>query len=103
MERDHLAAKLGFSEGIFMSVEYYKVEDGLALIARLTPSETYRVVNTEGGWFDGAGMCEAYFFNGEPGAEPITDAEALALAEGFGETLAPIDDLEKELSDTAVV
>lgn len=79
-------------------IQYYNVENGLALIARITPSETYRVLNSEGSWFDGAGMCEAYFFNGEPGAELITDAEAKTLAEGFGETLAPIDDLEKELS-----
>lgn len=82
-------------------IEYFSLDEGKALIARITPSETYRILNSSGEWLDGAGTCEGYIFNGEPGAEPITDAEARDLAEGFGETLVPIEKIEKEFSTNA--
>jgi len=49
----------------------------------------------------GSAMCiERYFYNGEIGiSDEITKSEALTMAEGFGETLKPIEDLEKELAD----
>lgn len=84
-------------------IRYYKL-DSDALVARIEAGETYRILNSGGEWFDGRGSLERYFWNGEIGiSDEITKSEALTLAEGFGETLKPIEDLEKELSDAAVV
>lgn len=84
-------------------IRYYKLDND-ALVARVSPGEMFRVLNSGGKWLDGNNDIERYFYNGEIGmSDEITKAEALTMAEGFGETLTPIDDLEKELSDTAVV
>jgi hypothetical protein len=65
------------------------------LLARITPGETFRVLNSKGEWFDGAGLCERYFFDGEPGAESIDEDAATKLAETFGNTLSNPQELER--------
>lgn len=71
-----------------MAVTYYSIKDGLALLARIQPGEAYRFLNKTGEWQDGRGIFERYFFNGEIGAEKISESEAAKLARSFGETLA---------------
>ena len=83
-------------------IRYYKLNKDRALVARVSPGEMFRILNSKGKWFDGNNDIERYFYDGEIGADEITKTEALTMAEGFGETLAPIEELERELEAEVV-
>lgn len=71
-----------------MALTYYSIKDGLILLVRIQPGEVYKFLNRTGKWQDGRGRFEQYFYNGEIGAEKISEIEAAKLARSFGETLA---------------
>lgn len=67
---------------------FYKTDDELAVIVRIDASERLEFfLCNRGGWERGESFAWPYFFNGEPGLDEITEAEAAKVVAGWGFTM----------------